>query len=192
MPRLPATNSPTMAPTSAKEIATFMPANRLGNAQGKRILVSTDHGEAFETCARCSISGSTERKPSTMSITIGKIASISAIATFGSGPVPIQITNSGASATFGNRIERDQQRIDRAFQKPRIDDADRERDAEHHGERKADAGHAQREAEIAHEQAGRFEEGRRKSPKAPAGSAATDGISARRFPTATAPPPAPR
>ena len=36
-----------------------------------------------------------------MSMTTGKIASISAIATLGSGPVPIQITNSGASATFG-------------------------------------------------------------------------------------------
>ena len=47
------------------------------------------------------MSGSTERRPSTVSITIGKIASISAIAIFGSGPVPIQITNSGASATFG-------------------------------------------------------------------------------------------
>jgi hypothetical protein len=101
MPRLPATNSPTIAPTSAKETATFIPANRLGNAQGKRILVSTAQGEAFDTCARCSMSGSTDRSPSTISITIGKIASINAIATLGSGPVPIQITNSGASATFG-------------------------------------------------------------------------------------------
>jgi hypothetical protein len=78
-----------------------MPANRLGSAQGKRIFISTAHGDAFETRARCSMSGSTERSPSTVSITMGKIASISAIATFGSGPVPIQITNSGASATFG-------------------------------------------------------------------------------------------
>src|SRR5262245_61882933 len=90
-----------MAPTSANEIATFMPANRLGNAQGNRILVSTAQGEAFDTRARESMSGSTEPRPRPGSMTIGKIASISAIATFGSGPVPIQITNSGASATFG-------------------------------------------------------------------------------------------
>ena len=85
-------------------IATFMPANRLGSAQGKRIFVSTAQDEAFDTRARCSMSGSTERRPRTASITIGKIASISAIAIFGSGPVPIQITNSGASATFGMEL----------------------------------------------------------------------------------------
>ena len=81
-----------------------MPANRLGSAQGNLILVSTAQGEALDTRARCSMSGSTERRPSTMSMTIGKIASISAIAIFGSGPVPIQITNSGASATFGMEL----------------------------------------------------------------------------------------
>ena len=47
------------------------------------------------------MSGSTERSPSTVSITMGKMAIINAIATLGSVPVPIQMTNSGASATLG-------------------------------------------------------------------------------------------
>src|SRR5215470_10297206 len=85
-------------------MATFMPANRLGSAQGKRIFVSTAQDEALETRASASMSGSTERRPSTVSITIGKMPSISAIAIFGSGPVPIQITNNGASATLGMEL----------------------------------------------------------------------------------------
>ena len=39
-----------------------------------------------------------------MSTTIEKIASITAIAIFGSTPVPSQMTNSGASATFGKLL----------------------------------------------------------------------------------------
>ncbi len=47
------------------------------------------------------MSGSTERRPSTVSMTIGKIAEHQRDRHLGLGPVPIQITNSGASATFG-------------------------------------------------------------------------------------------
>src|ERR1700742_5254787 len=95
-----------MAPTRASEIPTFIPANRLGSAQGKRILVRTAQDDALETRARLIMSGSTERRPSTESMTIGKIASIKAMAIFGSGPVPIQMTNSGASETLGFEFNR--------------------------------------------------------------------------------------
>ena len=39
-----------------------------------------------------------------MSTTMEKIASIRAMAIFGSMPVPIQITNNGANATFGRLL----------------------------------------------------------------------------------------
>ena len=50
------------------------------------------------------MSGSTERSPSTASITTENSASISAMAIFGSIPVPIHKANSGASATFGTLL----------------------------------------------------------------------------------------
>ena len=60
--------------------------------------------EARHARARLSISGSTDFSPITVSMTIGKIAIITTMATFGSIPVPIQITNSGARATFGTEL----------------------------------------------------------------------------------------
>ena len=78
-----------------------MPANKVGSAFGSRTFHSTATGRARLTCAIARMSGSIERSPSTMSTTMEKIASITAMAIFGSTPVPIQMTNSGASATFG-------------------------------------------------------------------------------------------
>ena len=47
------------------------------------------------------MSGGTDFKPSTASITIANTAIRKPIATFGAASVPSQITNSGATATLG-------------------------------------------------------------------------------------------
>ena len=57
--------------------------------------------DAFIERARSIISGSTERSPSTMSMTMTKMAIMVAMATLGDSPVPIHTTNSGATATLG-------------------------------------------------------------------------------------------
>jgi hypothetical protein len=93
-----------MAPTSAKLIATFMPTKSAGSALGKRTFHRMRQALARWMRASASASGSTERRPSATSATIEKIASITAMAIFGSAPVPIQMTKSGASATLGSEL----------------------------------------------------------------------------------------
>src|SRR5215472_11512427 len=90
-----------MAPTSASDIATFMPANIAGKAVGKRTFQSTWSGVARIDLVSSRTSGSTERSQSTVSITIANNAISIEIATLELVPVPIQMMNSGASAIFG-------------------------------------------------------------------------------------------
>src|SRR5262249_8101874 len=93
-----------MAPTRASDIATFRPANRCGSAQKILMRVSTFQREPRRVRARSMVSGGTERKPSVVSITTTNTAIRNAITIFGSAPVPNQMTQSGASATFGTLL----------------------------------------------------------------------------------------
>ncbi len=86
-----------MAPTRAKLIATFIPANSDGNAPNSRINAISRSHPARLMRDSASTSGSTVRRPSTVSTTIENSANSTATAIFGAMPSPIQITNSGAS-----------------------------------------------------------------------------------------------
>ena len=90
-----------MAPTRASEIATFIPANMCGKAVGNRTFQRTCSGVARMDLVMSSTSGSTERRPSTVSMTIENNAISIEIATFELRFVPIQMMKSGASAIFG-------------------------------------------------------------------------------------------
>ncbi len=122
-----------------------MPAKIDGSALGKRMVSSVFSGEARHDLARLSMSGSMDFSPSTVSITIGKIAIMMAMAIFGSAPVPIQITNSGASATLGTAFSETRIADSVRSRNLRIDDADRRRHAEHDRDGEAARRRAERE-----------------------------------------------
>jgi hypothetical protein len=90
-----------MAPTSASEIAIFMPEKRCGSALGMRSNSNVCRLPPRIERKRSTASGSTERSPRTVSTTIAKSAMRKEIATLEERPVPIQMMKSGASATFG-------------------------------------------------------------------------------------------
>ena len=127
-----------MAPISASVMPTFMPANRLGSACGKRILSSVLAFDAFIERARSIISGSTERSPSTMSMTMTKMAIMVAMATLGDSPVPHPHHEQGRDRDLGDAVEGDQQDVEGLLQEARGDDQDRQHDPEDHGEDEAD------------------------------------------------------
>jgi hypothetical protein len=97
-------NSPAIVPTIAKVIESFNPEKMLGSADGKRIRRSVWRGLARRERESSRISASTERRPCTVFMTIGKMAIIVATAILDSSPVPNQTTKSGARAIFGTLL----------------------------------------------------------------------------------------
>ena len=116
---------------------TFMPANSEGSAHGKRMRQSVARRPPRSERARSRMSGGTDFRPSTVSMTIANTAIRKAMAIFGSAPVPSQMTNSGATATLRHAVQPDDQRIDALLQQARLDDQHREQHADDHGEREA-------------------------------------------------------
>jgi len=94
-----------MAPTTARVTATLIPAKMFGSALGNRILTKIFRSPAPIERARWSISGSTERSPTTVSMTIGKNEMAKATSTLGKMPRPAQKISSGAMAILGTDCE---------------------------------------------------------------------------------------
>ena len=90
---------------TASVTATFSPPKKLGRPLGRRTLRNVCISLAPIDRARCSMPGSTLRRPTVVSITIGKNAIRNAISTFGVRPKPNHTTNSGAIATFGTTCD---------------------------------------------------------------------------------------
>src|SRR3954471_2979579 len=95
------TNSATMAPTSAKTIATSSPAMRKGSAEGSRSIQKICICVAPSERIRSTRSSSAERSPTMVFTRSGKKAISAALTTFEPRPRPNHTIMSGASATFG-------------------------------------------------------------------------------------------
>ena len=109
-----------------------MPAKILGSALGNRSFSNIFTPEPLNERPRSGTSGSIERRPSTASITIAKIAIRKAMPIFEVSPVPSQITNSGASATFGTLFIATSAVNSVDSKNREYDDADRKEDFDHH------------------------------------------------------------
>src|SRR6266849_5336616 len=96
------TNSATMAPISAKIIATSRPAMMKGSAPGRRSIQKICASLASSERIRLTRSSSAERRPTMVLTMSGKKAMSAAFTTFEVSPSPNQMTMSGASATFGS------------------------------------------------------------------------------------------
>src|SRR6266852_13476 len=96
------TNSATMAPISAKIIATSRPAMMKGSAPGRRSIQKICALLASSERIRLTRSSSAERRPTMVLTMSGKKAMSAAFTTFEVSPSPNQMTMSGASATFGS------------------------------------------------------------------------------------------
>ena len=105
MPFSAAMKSPTIAPTTARVIATFMPPKIAGKAFGSRTRQKSCSGVAPAARATYSLPGSVDESPTIVSTTIGKNATRNTISAFDVSPKPNQSRNSGASATFGTTCE---------------------------------------------------------------------------------------
>jgi hypothetical protein len=95
------TNSPTMAPTTARQMAILNPANICGSAEGAltRSMIFVVSAPIERT--RSTMSLSTLFKPTTVDTTMGKNEIKNTIAIFGRIPKPSQTTRIGAIATLG-------------------------------------------------------------------------------------------
>src|SRR6516164_1440703 len=94
-------NSPITTPTTAIVIATLKPLKIAGNANGKRTNTKHRHSDAVNERHNFNAAGSAAANPTAAAMTTGKKLMKAAKATRDVLPNPSQITNRGASATFG-------------------------------------------------------------------------------------------
>src|SRR5262249_1206197 len=101
-PALAPTNSPTMAPMSAKIIATSRPAITKDREFGSRSIQKICRSLAASERMRLTRSSSAERRPTIVLTRSGKKATSPAFTTLEVRPRPNQITMSGARAILGS------------------------------------------------------------------------------------------
>src|SRR2546430_1776458 len=101
-PAWEATNSPTMAPTTAAVAVILSAESTYGSAFGSLIFTKTFHFGAPKTRPRSSSSSSICVRPTAVLITTGKKPISAAMSTLGTTPYPSQSRKSGATATFGS------------------------------------------------------------------------------------------
>src|SRR5206468_2235545 len=101
-PACEATNSPTIAPTTAAVAVILSAESTYGSAFGRRIFTKTFHFGAPKTRPRSSSSSSICVRPTAVLITTGKKPISAAMSTLGTTPYPSQSRKSGATATFGS------------------------------------------------------------------------------------------
>src|SRR5216684_5909056 len=94
-------NSPTTTPMIASVTATFMPLKTNGGELGKRTRTSTCQVDMRSDRHSRNMLASTDCRPATVAIRIGKKQMKIEKVMRDDGPIPSQTMNSGASAIFG-------------------------------------------------------------------------------------------
>src|SRR5258708_7320930 len=94
-------NSPTTTPMIASVTATFMPLKTKGGELGKRTRTSTCQVDMRSERQSRNMLGSTDFKPATVAIRMGKKQMKIENVMRDDGPMPSHTMNSGASAIFG-------------------------------------------------------------------------------------------